>query len=148
MSSVIFQPLLHDSLGWKSSNSTYNDHYKWKKYRSKSKDKKVSTYSQQYIRQLQKQQSLPLTTNGEQTINRVIVVKKNEDNQERPNSYGYSPSKSPVYIVEYKQRPASANAVNKFILKKNNFIFFFQDTTLSSRVSQRPPTAPPTVQGK
>jgi hypothetical protein len=149
MSSVIFQPLLHDPLGWKSSNSTYNDHYKWKKYRSTSKDKKISTYGQQYQRQLQKQQCLPLTTNGEQTINRVIVVKNNEENQERPISYRYSPSKTPVYIVEYKQRPMSADAVTNFffLFLKINF-FFSQDTTHSSRVSQRPPTAPPAVEGK
>lgn len=121
MSSVIFQPLLHDPLGWKSSNSTYTDHYKWRKYRSTSKDKKISSYGQQYQKQLQKLQQqqqqqqanqyLPITTNGEQTINHVIVVKKNEDNQERPVSYRYSPSKTPIYIVEYDQRPTSANRV-------------------------------------
>jgi hypothetical protein len=115
-SSVIFQPLLHDPLGWKPSNSTYVDHYKWKKYRATYKDKQISTYSQQYQRQLQKKQlsqSLPLTTNSEQAISRVIVVKKSEDQQQPPPptttiSYRYSPSKTPVYIVEYKQRPASA----------------------------------------
>ena len=111
---MIFQPLLHDPLGWKPSNSTYVDHYKWKKYRATIKDKKISTYGQQYQRQLQKKQlsqSLPLTTNSEQPISRVIVVKKNEDQQPptpTPISYRYTPSKTPVYIVEYKQRPVSA----------------------------------------
>jgi len=130
MSSVIFQPLLHDPLGWKPSNSTYVDHYKWRKYRATSKDKKMSTYGQKYQRELQKQQAnqlLPLTSNGEQIINHVIVVNKNEDQQElqTPISYRYSPSKTPVYIVEYKQRPVSADGVrNIFILLKKSFLFF------------------------
>ncbi len=114
MSSMIFQPLLYDPLGWKPSNSTYVDHYKWRKYRTTSKDKKISTYGQQYQRKLQKQQinqCLPLTKNGEQTINPVVVVKKNEDQQELPISYRFTPSKTPVYIVEYNQRPATANGV-------------------------------------
>lgn len=119
MSSLIFQPLLHDPLGWKPNRSTYVDHYKWRKYRATSKDKKVSAYGQQYQRKLQKQQqqlvnqSLPLTTNTEQIVNRVILVKKDEDLQvpSTPAPYRYSPSKTPVYIVEHKPRPTSANEV-------------------------------------
>jgi hypothetical protein len=83
MSSVIFQPLLHDSLGWKTSNSTYADSYKWKKDRSSNKDKRISTYGQQYQKELQKQQklqqtnaSLPPVTNEGQTIQRIVLVKK------------------------------------------------------------------------
>ncbi len=133
---MIFQPLLYDPVGWKPSKSTYVDHYKWKKYRATRKDKKISTYGQQYQRQLQKQQAnqcLPLTpVNGEQTINRVIVVKNHEDKKETPPiSYRFSSSKAPVYIVEYKQRAVSANGV-----------------TSHSKESQRPPTAPPAVEGR
>ncbi len=119
---MIFQPLLHDPLGWKPSKSTYVDHYKWRKYRTTSKDRKVSTYGQQYQRQLQKQQAnqtLPLTANGEQNVSRVILVNKNEDQPQTPPtpiSYRYSPSKTPVYIVEYKQRPASANEVKDLFI--------------------------------
>lgn len=134
MSSLIFQPLLHDPLGWKPSKSTYVDHYRWKKYRTTSKDKKLSTYGQQLQRQLPKQQAtqyLPLTSNGEQPINPVIVVNKNEDHQQpppspsEPISYRYSLSKTPVYIAEYNQRPVSADEVRKiFILLKNPLLFF------------------------
>lgn len=132
---MIFQPLLHDPLGWKPSKSTYVDHYKWKKYRTTSKDRKISTYGQQYQRQLQKQQankSLPLTTNGEQTISRVILVKKPEDQQDeqqqqQPISYRFSPSKTPVYIVEYKKRPVSANAVRETKKKKEFSIRFLKN---------------------
>ena len=116
MSSVIFQPLLHDPLGWKSSNSTYTDHYKWRKYRATSKDRKVSTYGQQFQKQLQKQQP-SVASNQEQTIKSVDLVNKNDDNQGRPISYRYSalktpPEQPPVYIVEYKQRPSSTRAVS------------------------------------
>ncbi|CAF2139808.1 unnamed protein product [Rotaria magnacalcarata] len=118
MSSVIFQPLLHDPLGWKPSNSTYTDHYKWRKYRTTSKDRKISNYGQQYQRQIQKQQqqlqkqlnkSLPEVSSEEQTNNSVIVVKNFEDNQERCVSHRSSPTKTPVVTVEYKQRQTTAN---------------------------------------
>lgn len=141
MSSLIFQPLLHDPLGWKPNRSTYVDHYKWRKYRATSKDKKISAYGQQYQRKLQKQQqqqlanqSLPLTTNNEQSVNRVILVKQDEDQQvaSTPAPYRYSPSKTPVYIVEHKPRSASEN----------------EDTTSDFKASHRPPTATAGVQGK
>jgi hypothetical protein len=162
MSSVIFQPLLHDPLGWKSSNSTYADTFTWKKYRKTNKDKKFSAYGQQYQKQLQKQQtnnSLPPTANDEQTIQRVILVKKNEENRgPTPASCRYSPSKTPtavieeppVLIVDYKQRPASTNRVSLFILHIiiNKVTMFFQEATCGSRASQRSPTAPPAVEGK
>lgn len=121
MSSLIFQPLLHDSLGWKPTTSTYADHYKWRKYRISNKDKKVSNYGQKYQRQLRKQQqklanqSLPLTLNEEQTTHSVTIEKKNEDNQERPVSHQSSSSKSTVYIIENKQRPVSTSEVRKFL---------------------------------
>lgn len=118
MSSVIFQPLLHDPLGWKPSRSTYVDHYKWRKYRATSKDKKISAYGQQSQRKLQKQHpnsNLPVTTNNEQIGNRIVLVKKDEDQQvpTTPTPYRYSPAKTPVYIVEPKPRAVSANEVRK-----------------------------------
>jgi hypothetical protein len=127
MSSVIFQPLLHDPLGWKSSNSTYNDHFQWTKYRSNNKDKKLSTYGQQYQRQQQKQKlqqtniCLPLVTNEEETIQRVSLVNKNDDKRASSVSHRSSPLKTPpmtaveeppVLIAEYKQRPVSTNRVS------------------------------------
>ncbi|CAF0951670.1 unnamed protein product [Rotaria sordida] len=143
MSSVIFQPLLHDPLGWKSSNTTYADTFKWRKYRSTSKDKKISTYGQQYQKQLRKQQQklqqpnayLSSTTNEEQIIQRVIPTKKDEENQRvTPVSYRCSSSKTApaiidensVSIIEYKQRSASNN----------------REATCGSRGSQRSQTAP------
>ncbi|CAF3397132.1 unnamed protein product [Rotaria sp. Silwood1] len=144
MSSVIFQPLLHDPLGWKSSTTTYADTFKWRKYRSTSKDKKISAYGQQYQRQLRKQQEqqklqqtnscLSSTTNEEQIIQRVIPTKKNEENREvTPISYRCSSSKTApaiiedhsVPIVENKQRSASTN----------------REATYGSRASQRSQTA-------
>ncbi len=128
MSSVIFQPLLHDPLGWKASNTTYTDTFIWKKPRLTSKDKRISAYGQQYQRQMQKQQklqqtknSLPPTTNEEQTIQRVILVNKNEeDRRPTPSSRGRTPSKTPsvvseeppAILIEYKQRSASTNKVS------------------------------------
>jgi len=121
MSSMIFQPLLHDPLGWKPSKSTYVDHYKWRKYRATSKDKKISTYSQQYQRneqkkQQQQQQQLPLKLIPDEQ-DRVILVKKRE-NQSAP-TYRFSPSKTPVLIVEcqQRQRPISANEVRRSFRK-------------------------------
>ncbi|CAF1227139.1 unnamed protein product [Rotaria sordida] len=133
MSSIIFQPLLHDPIGWKPSNSTYTDHYKWRKYRSRSKDKKISTYGQKYQRQLQKQQikqCLLVPSNEEKINNSVIVVKKSEDNQERPSSHRSTSSKSPVIIVEYRQRPATA----------------YEDTNCQSKASQRSQSALPNIE--
>jgi hypothetical protein len=120
MSSVIFRPLLHDPLGWKSSNSTYADHYKWRKYRATNKDKKISSYGQQYQMQLQKQQTndyLPIASNQEQTVKRAVTANKTDDNQGQSVSYRCSALKTPaeqppVYIVEYKQRPTSTNGVS------------------------------------
>lgn len=114
MSSVIFQPLLHDPLGWKPSRSTYVDHYKWRKYRATSKDKKTSIYGQQYQRKLQKQQQANVNlATDEQNVNRIVLVKKDEDQQvpSTPSPYRYSPAKTPVHIVEPKRRPISANEV-------------------------------------
>lgn len=132
MSSVIFQPLLHDPLGWKQSNTTYVDTYKWKNYRSSSKDKRISAYGQQYQRQLQKQQKLqqinclPTATNEEQTSQQVFLMKKNEENRgTTASSTRSSLSKTPpvlasdqppAFIVEYKQRSASTNRVRLFII--------------------------------
>lgn len=121
MSSVIFQPLLHDPLGWKPCNSTYADHYKWRKYRTTSKDRKISSYGQQYQRKLHKQQqkllnqSLPVTLHEKQANNTVIVVEKAEDNQERPGSQRSSATKTPVVVVEHKERPTTSYEVLKIL---------------------------------
>lgn len=137
MSSVIFQPLLHDPLGWKQSKSTYTDAYKWKHYRTSGKDKRISTYGQKYQKELKKQQlnnSLPLTTNDEQ----IILIKKNEESRGvTPLSYRSTPSlktpptlasdQPPPFIVEYKQRSASTNRVCLFFItqqQKKDFYLY------------------------
>ncbi|CAF1484672.1 unnamed protein product [Adineta ricciae] len=133
MPSELFQPLLHDPLGWKQSTTSYTDHYKWRKLNSKNKDKLISAYSQRYQRQLRKQktnnQRQPLKANEEQPINRVIVLNKCRDNQQSA-TYRYLPTKTPVYVVEQKPRPATANV----------------ESTCCTQELQRPPTAPPAFQ--
>jgi hypothetical protein len=144
MSSVIFQPLLYDPLGWKPSNSTYHDTYKWRNYRSLSKDKIISAYGQRYQRQLQKQQKLqqaknflPSATNEEQIIQQVSLVKNNEENRgATPASNRCSSSKtssavneeSPVIVAENKQRPVSTNRVSLFNIERiiNRTIVLFR----------------------
>ena len=130
MSSVIFQPLLHDPLGWKTSTTTYADTFTWKKYRATLKDKQISTYGQKYHRQLEKQKQrhklpqtdgcLPPATNDEQLAQRVNSAKQNDENRGPPPvSYRYSTLKPPsvaadetsVSTVENKQRPVSTNRV-------------------------------------
>lgn len=135
MSSVIFQPLLHDPLGWKSSNTTYADAFKWRKYRSTSKDKKISPYGQQYQKQLRKQQQQqqqqfqetnlfdpPATTTGEQINQRATPTKRTEENREgtklsnRCQSSKSAPAaldQSQISNAENKQRPASNNRVSR-----------------------------------
>ena len=145
MSSVIFQPLLHDPLGWKASNTTYADTYTWKNYRTSNKDKRISAYGQQYQRQLQKQQklqqtnaSLPtVTTNEEQTNLRLVSGKKNEESRgTTPASQRATPpvvtEKSPILIVEHKQRSASVNRVRLFIFLTlhNRMILLFRNQTV------------------
>lgn len=109
---MVFQPLLHDPLGWKPSKSTYVDHYKWKKYRTTSKDRKISTYGQQHQRELQRQTSALKATEDEQPIERVIFVKKGENRSTTP--YRFSASKTPVIIVDCQKRPVLANEVRDF----------------------------------
>ena len=126
MSSVIFQPLLHDPLGWKSSNTTYADTFTWKNYRPTNKDKRVSKYGQRYQKQIKHQQQqtnvcLSLGTNEEQIIRPVVVGKKIGENRDpTPVSFRSSPSKTPTTpppvvneesLLTPKQRPASINRV-------------------------------------
>jgi hypothetical protein len=126
MSSVVFQPLLHDPLGWKSSNTTYADTFTWKNYRPTNKDKRVSKYGQRYQKQIKKQQQqtnvcLSLEANEEQTIQPVIVGKKFGENRDpTPASVRSSPWKTPTPppppvvnegSLTPKQRPASINRV-------------------------------------
>ena len=131
MSSVIFQPLLHDPLGWKSSKSTYTDHYKWKKYRSASKEKKnFSTYGQQ---RYQRDAPRPSTTPNKQTATRdepIIVTNQNEENRGRTSAFRSASAKTLVVTeqtpmvthVEEKIRPVSASEVNENLLIER---FFF-----------------------
>ncbi|CAF1367172.1 unnamed protein product [Adineta steineri] len=135
MSSVVFRPLLHDPLGWKQSCTSYTDHYKWRKYGSKNKSKLTSTYGQRFQRQLRKQKqanqrSSPVPTNEEQAINRIIVVKKCETEQQQPKTSRYLPTTTPVFIVENEKRPATA----------------YVDSNCCTQVLQRPPTAPAAIQ--
>jgi hypothetical protein len=149
MSSVIFQPLLHDPLGWKSSNSTYADTFTWKTNRSSNKDKRISTYGQQYQRKLRRQKilkqtnnGLPSATNEEQTIQRIILVEKNKKNQgPTPVSDGYSQSKTPPAVIEEppavtiedKQRSTSTNRVSLFIIQIiiiNKIIIFLRNPSV------------------
>ena len=159
MSSVIFQPLLHDPLGWKSSKSTYTDHYKWKKYRSASKDKKLSSYSQGHRQQAAKQpvavlHTLPTVNHEQETIKPIVFVNKNEENRGRTVTYRSASAKTPteqapVYIVEQRQRPVSASEVSEaenFL--QHSIVYCFQALTSSSpsdRAAQRAATA---VDGK
>jgi hypothetical protein len=135
MSSVIFQPLLHDPLGWKAANTTYTDTFKWRNYAPINKEKKLSPYGQEYLRQMRKQQQkmnfqptnayLLQPANEEQTAPRMILVKKNEENREVPSgSYQFSRSKTlpvvvedhAVPVAEHKKRPASTYKVSLFII--------------------------------
>ncbi|CAF1337479.1 unnamed protein product [Adineta steineri] len=134
MSSILFQPLLHDPLGWKQSNTTYNDTFKSRSYAgpSNSTEKKLSPYGQQYQRLMRKQQeqmklyrSNPYFEDSsyeeeEQQLPtpRVILWKKNEEFQEAPSAvYQLSRSNTmPVasddlsgYVVEWKKQPGSTH---------------------------------------
>ena len=121
MSSLIFQPLLHDPLGWKASNSTYTDTFTWKMDRPSNKSKISSPYGQQYQKELRKQQklqrknaSLPsVAFNEEQTIEPLVLVKENRSVTSA--SHRFSPSsKTPPIVSEEPsaiQRPPSINRV-------------------------------------
>ena len=133
MSSVIFQPLLHDPLGWKSSKSTYTDHFKWKKYRSASKDKKLSSYGQGNRKQTEKQpeavlHALPTVNHEQETIKPIVLANKNENSRGRTVTYRSASAKTstehpPVYIVEYKQRPVSGNEVSEANISSRTAMF-------------------------
>jgi hypothetical protein len=129
MSSVIFQPLLYDPLGWKPSNTTYTDTFKWRNYAPINKEKKLSPYGQEYLRQIRKQQQktvyLLQPANEEQSAPRMILVKKNEENREVPSgSYQFTRSKTlpvvvedhTVPVAEHKKRPASTYKVSLFTI--------------------------------
>lgn len=79
MSSVIFQPLLHDPLGWKASNTTYADHYQWRKQRLTRKDKIVSPYGQKFQRELQRQKEQQAKSAHRSTPSLIVVPKIEEE---------------------------------------------------------------------
>lgn len=127
MSSVIFQPLLHDPLGWKSTKSTYADHYKWKKYRSASKDKKKLTkYSQhQNHHAVPTTAATPITTitSTEQTIKPIVLTNKTEENRGRTSALRSASAKTPVTEhIEEKIRPVSVHEVSAFYLSTSDLI--------------------------
>ncbi|CAF1468298.1 unnamed protein product, partial [Didymodactylos carnosus] len=128
MSSVVFQPLLHDSIGWKNPNTTYTDHYKWKQYRLTLKDKKVSSYGQEYQKQQQQkiqQQSQNASKSEHLQPQPIMTIKRVENRLEkRPDENDVKSVKvkndftlnedtndsgKPVYIVEWKRRPTSTS---------------------------------------
>lgn len=124
---MIFQPLLHDPLGWKSTNTTYNDTFKSRNYGSVNKEKKPSPYGQEYQRQMRKRQRQIKfqSTNEEEPTPRVILLKKCEENREVPSgSYQLSRSKTlpvtvedpPALMAEYKNRPTSTYKVSPFTM--------------------------------
>lgn len=79
MSSVIFQPLLHDPLGWKASNTTYADHYQWRKQRLTRKDKIVSPYGQKFQRELQRQKEQQTKPAHRSTPSLIVAPKIEEE---------------------------------------------------------------------
>jgi hypothetical protein len=124
MASVILQPMLHDPLGWKPSKSTYIDHYRWRNYRSKSKDQKSSIYGQRYQREMSKKSPIVYSTmwrtNNDLTVQPLMIMNRTQDYRGQPVTYRASSANSltqrpPVYIVEQQreQRPASAHQVSR-----------------------------------
>ena len=119
MSSVIFQPLLHDPLGWKASNTTYTDHYQWKKQRLTRKDKIVSPYGQKFQRQLQRQKdqptlvqrstpSLPVSVIQEEAIPYRIASVKKTDDERRPSGSSKSTRQASSKSMRVTQDDPSA----------------------------------------
>lgn len=109
MSSIIFQPLLHDPLGWKQSNSTYADTYVWKALQA-NKNIKLSKYGQQHQKEMKKMQKL-------QEINRQEAISQIISKNKSPSPVlPRSPVKTPPAVVEqsmtlpveYKQRTPSS----------------------------------------
>lgn len=116
MSSMIFQPLLHDPLGWKSNKSTYADHYKWKKYRSGTKEKKrYSDYSQTSHRAPPTTATATTIIPSEQTIKPIVLLNKTEENRGRTSVTNKTPplDQTPVNKGnEEKVRAASVHQVS------------------------------------
>lgn len=120
MSSIIFQPLLHDPLGWKASNSTYTDTFTWKMERPSNKSKLNSPYGQQYQREIRKQQKLKqknasspsIAFSEEQTIEPLSLVKPN-----RVVKSASCRSSPPIVNEEPStiQRPPSINRVRSLL---------------------------------
>ena len=106
MSSLIFRPLLHDPLGWKSNKSTYADHYKWKKYRSGSKEKKRFSRPSAAVP--------PTTATPVTTIQPIVLTNKTEENRARTSALRSASAKTPATepIIEEKIRPASVREVS------------------------------------
>ena len=149
MSSIIFQPLLHDPLGWKQSKSTYADTYVWKTIRA-NKNAKLSKYGQKHQKETKKQEKLE-EINRQETISQII-----SKNKSPTPVLPRSPVKTPPAVVEqlmtlpveYKQRTPSVNRVS-FIVDKSLILFvllfvsFCQENTCGSRASLRSSSTPP-----
>ncbi|UJR36726.1 hypothetical protein I4U23_029442 [Adineta vaga] len=113
MSSALFQPLLHDPLGWKQSTTTYNDTFKSRTYgTSSNKEKKLSPYGQEYQKQVRKQQQhmkvfrtnpyFTQSISDEQPTPRIIFLKKNNEEyrEQPPASYQLTRSKTLPVVCE------------------------------------------------
>ncbi|CAF1018408.1 unnamed protein product [Didymodactylos carnosus] len=125
MPSVVFQPLLQNSIGFKNLNSTYADHYKWKQYHHTLKDKKISPYGQEYQKQQLKiqQQSNKSPKSEHSQSESLMTIKRVENRQEKRSDDNNvksvkfkhddtliddpNDSEKAVYIVEWKRRPSS-----------------------------------------
>ena len=96
-------------------NTTYADHYQWRKMRANRKDKFVSPYGQKSLRQKNQETSKPTNEiaekfqHDEQIFSRVASVKKTDDIK-RPPTPELRPatSKSAPAVLEEVQAPKSS----------------------------------------
>lgn len=137
MSSVIFQPLLHDPLGWKPTGTTYGEHFQWRKVRINRKDKIVSPYGQKYLRQKSQDQikrtnSAAQRSTNEENLVPTRVVSSKKSSEERQSSPTITvPTRPP------SSKSAPAVLEDSIQIKSRRSATLNRESNNASRISQR-----------
>ena len=114
MSSVVFQPLLHDPFGWKRPNTTYKDHFKRVQDLYAAKNKIISPYSQLSQRRLAK------ATADQSAVDLTRSAGRTEDEPRTARdalfkSASIAIDEPPVAMLSYRQRTPTSHRVSASI---------------------------------
>ncbi|CAF1325926.1 unnamed protein product [Adineta ricciae] len=150
MSSALFQPLLHDPLGWKPPTTTYSDTFKNRTYGTSSNtQKKLSPYGQEYQKQLRKQQQqmklfrknpyFVQSFSDEQSTPRIIFLEKNNEEYREQPPAAYQLTRSKTLPAFSEEKPTFAAECQKPAYREPNYDSTSVQRLPSAQFDQRGP---------